>query len=147
MVERKQGLGLRPTWRRYSWNPRGQGWPSLSSPVLMVAAASVYGAFILPQTVPSPPVCSLSPRGWDPLGLHVTIVETKSRGGHHQQGVSLDLSPCLLTAATCSAPHSRSWADPDTGRTEAAGAGVSSHSVTACGFPGLGCHLYQQSRP
>lgn len=68
-------------------------------------------------------------------------------GGHHHQGGSLDLSPCLLTAATCSAPHSRSWADPDAGETEAAGAGVSSHSVTACGFPGLGCHLYQQSRP
>lgn len=80
MVERKQGLGLRPTWRRHSWNPCGQGWPSFSSPILMAAAASVYRVFILPKTVLSPPVCSPSPRGRDTVGLHVTIVETESRG-------------------------------------------------------------------
>lgn len=46
----------------------------------MAAAASVYGVFILPKTVLSPPVCGPSPRGWDTVGLHVTIVETESRG-------------------------------------------------------------------
>lgn len=50
-------------------------------------------------------------------------------------------------SSDCSHVHSRSWADPDAGGTKAAGAGVSSHLVTACSLPGLGCHLYQQSQP